>query len=323
MTRKTQTFAASTALCAAVLIADDAGVPEWVHLLPAGTIHTQDGRGPYRVASMAAIAGALKAGDKLPLDECHSTDKAAPLGLPAPARGWIVELQARADGLWGRVEWTEEGERLMAGKAYRGISPVIMHSQDQQVLGVLRASLTNNPNLVGLTALHSEETSMNWKAKLIELLGLDSVADDDAIEAALSAKMASTATHSAVIEHPSFVALQSELTQTAQTLATLQTERKQDAAAAFIDSAIAEGRVGLKPVRDDYIALHMQDPVRTGKLIAAMAKVEPGAVIEGDAPAAVKGDLDATDRQVIALMGINEDEYRESLKASGLKKEAI
>ena len=323
MTRKTPTLAAQTALCAAVLIADDTGAPEWVHLLPAGAIHTHDGRGPYRVASMAAIAGALRAGEKLPLDECHSTDKAAPLGLPAPARGWIVELQARADGLWGRVEWTEEGQRLMAGKAYRGISPVIMHSEDNRVLGVLRASLTNTPNLVGLTALHSEETSMDWKAKLIELLGLDGTADDDAIEAALSAKMTATAPQSAVIEHPAFVALQSELTQTAQALSQLQGERKRDAAVAFIDAAIAEGRVGLKPVRDEYIGLHMQDPATAQKLISAMAKIEQGAVITGEAPAPAASDLDATDRQVIALMGINEDEYRESLKASGQKKEAI
>lgn len=323
MTRKTPTLAAQTALCAAVPIADDAGVPEWVHLLPAGAIHTHDGRGPYRVASMAAIAGALRAGEKLPLDECHSTDKAAPLGLPAPARGWIVELQERADGLWGRVEWTEEGRRLMAGKAYRGISPVIMHSQDNRVLGVLRASLTNTPNLVGLTALHSEETSMDWKAKLIELLGLDGTADDDAIKAALSAKMTATAPQSAVIEHPAFVALQSELTQASQALAELRGERKRDAATAFVDAAIVEGRVGLKPVRDEYIELHMQDPDRARKLIAAMAKVEPGAVIEGDAPAVKGDDLDATDRQVIALMGIDEDEYRASLKASGQKKEAL
>ena len=84
---------------------------------------------------------------------------------------------------------------------------------------------------------------MDWKAKLIELLGLDGTADDDAIEAALSAKMTATAPQSAVIT--------------------------------------------------------------------------------GAAPAAVTDDLDATDRQVIALMGINEDEYRASLKARGQKKEAI
>ncbi|MGG8896324.1 phage protease, partial [Escherichia coli] len=80
-------------------------MPEWINLLPAGAARTVDGRGPYTVASMAAlIAASLQDGQKLPLDENHATDKGAVLGLPAPARGWIVALEAREDGLWGKVE---------------------------------------------------------------------------------------------------------------------------------------------------------------------------------------------------------------------------
>ncbi len=313
------------ALCAAQPLDAGGDVPEWVHLLPAGEIRTNDNRGPYTVASMSAIAARLKDGDRLPIDECHAIDLAAPLGLPAPARGWIVELQARDDGLWGRVEWTEEGQRLMAGKAYRGISPAILHDKAKQVLGVLRASLINTPNLVGLTALHSEETSMDWKAKLIELLGLDGSADDAAIEAALSAKM-NTRTElcgEEVLSLPAVVALQGQVTELTTQLNAVRDDQAREKAVAYVDGAIAEGRVGLKPVRDDYIALHMQDPDQARKMIGAMPVLK-GQTIAGDvAPEAGEGGLDATDRQIMALMGVDEETYAAGLKGAGIKKEVL
>lgn len=321
MTRSTPQIA----LCSAVPLADDAGVPEWVHLLPAGTIRTNDGRGPYTVASMSAIAAGLKAGDRLPIDECHAIDRAAPLGLPAPARGWIVELQARDDGLWGRVEWTEEGQRLMAGKAYRGISPAILHDKAKTVLGVLRASLINTPNLVGLTALHSEETSMDWKARLIELLGLDSTADDAAIEAALSAKIGGAGVDLCsedVLKLPAVIALQGQVSELTTQLNAVTEAQARAAAEACVDGAIAEGRAGLKPVRAEYVALHMKDPDQAVKLIAAMPVLK-GAVIQGDAPAAEAGGLDAADRQVMALFGVDEESYKADLSGRGQMKEVL
>lgn len=325
------------ATCSAMPVLDADGgqagdVPEWVHLLPAGEIRTQDGRGPYRVVSMQAIAAALQPGEKLPIDECHATDRAAPLGQPAPARGWIVELQARQDGLWGKVEWTAHGQQLMADKAYRGLSPVILHSQDNKVLGVLRASLINTPNLKGLVALHneaghSEESGMDWKAKLIELLGLDSDADDAAIEAALSAKMEAkvdpaVAEHSA-LSNPAFVALQSELADVTTQLNTLRDDRAREQAAAFVDGEIARGRAGLKPVRDTYVSLHMANPEQARALIGALPIVNGSTHAAGVPAPADEGGFTAADRQVMALMGLNEEEYAASQKASGVKKEAL
>src|SRR5690606_33685627 len=113
------TKAAGLALCSALALtpSEDGGAPEWVHLLPAGgTLTTADRRGPYKVGDYTALmAASLKEGEKLVLDECHSTDLAAPKGLPAPARGWIVALQLRDDGIWGQVEWTEEGRKIATG----------------------------------------------------------------------------------------------------------------------------------------------------------------------------------------------------------------
>lgn len=189
-----------TALCQSLpLPASPDGVPDWVQLLPAGEIATADGRGPYRVAGdLAALAAQSLAAaqGRLPLDENHATDLAAPIGQPSPARGWIVELQARAGGLWGRIEWTEAGRALMAGKAYRYVSPVIRHLKDGTVTALLRAALTNTPNFRGMTALNSE-TTMDL-AKLRTALGLKPDADAAAIVAAVEALKTTASAQAAI-----------------------------------------------------------------------------------------------------------------------------
>ncbi len=128
--------------------------PEWLHLVPAGTFRGRDGRGPYRLKDPAAVIEASMAEGKLPIDENHATDFAMESGRPSPARGWIVELQARDDGLWGRIEWNESGRALMADRAYRGVSPVFVHDKEGTVTRLLRAALTNTPNLPQLAMLH-------------------------------------------------------------------------------------------------------------------------------------------------------------------------
>ena len=309
---------------------EDGGAPKWVHLLPAGEIYTVDGRGPYRAVSMQAVLARSMAGDKLPIDECHSTDLAAPRGDPAPARGWVVALETREDGLWGEAEWTEEGEKLMRDKAYRGLSPAILHDAKKNVIAVLRASLTNTPNLKGLVALHSEEDPMDWKEKLIELLKLDSEADDEAVLSALLAKMESGGegepalqSEQSVLESAPYLALQAELTGATDKINALTEGASRKEAEAFVDGAIAAGHVGVKPSRDLYIDLHMEDPARAEKIIGATPKLK-GETHLGDVPKETdESGLSESDRSVMALMGLSEDEYQESLKASGKQKETL
>jgi len=148
------------AMGAIALHAADITVPEWLHLLPLGEFSGVDGRGPYRNADAdKLIAQFQQEGRKLAVDENHSTDLAAKHGLSTPARGWIVELQKRNDGIWGRVEWTPEGRSLMQSKSYGYLSPVFTHSAKPPyaVRKLLRVALTNDPNLTSLTALHSAQ----------------------------------------------------------------------------------------------------------------------------------------------------------------------
>lgn len=322
----------STANIFVALHAANGEAPEWINLLPAGVIATQDGRGPYTVSNMAALAAEsmAAAGGKLPVDENHSTDFAAPSGNPSPARGWIVELQARADGLWGRVSWNASGKALFAEQAYRGISPVFQHDKAGRVLLVLRASLTNTPNLRDLVALHSESTTganMDLLVELRKLLGLPEDADATAViakvkeinaaaggaaaaqsqlkEIAKAAKVAETAEHSVVLSAVTTLAtaaaqgadqrvtaLQSELAAITVSHNTLQKQIATDRATAFVDKAIHSGRVGVKPLRDHYIEQHAKDPARVEKEINALPIVETTALTHRSTHSAVASDLD-------------------------------
>lgn len=341
--------ASAPVLCSSIALPEGAngdGVPEWLHLLPAGAVRTIDGRGPFRVRDATALMATSIAAGKLPLDENHSTDLAAPKGGAAPARGWIAELQQRDNGIWGRVEWTGAGRRIMEDREYRGVSPVIRHGADGTISAILRASLTNTPNLAGLTALHSQETTMDFKAWLIEALGLDAGADDDAIVAAMKRAMkpeadavalqsalapiaalvgvAAASDATAVLagvqrlkdgagdENATIVALQSELADTTTKFNTFVDTAARKDATAFVDAAIAAGRVGVKPMRDRYISMHMADAANVQQLIGALPVVRAGATITGEPVAGADG-LGAADVQVVQLMGLDRAEYAKTL----------
>ncbi|HVB82174.1 MAG TPA: phage protease [Candidatus Binataceae bacterium] len=172
--------------------------PQWVMLIPAGEFSGRDGRGPFQLTDTARVIAAtealgLTAG--VPIDYDHATDFAAPKGRPAPAAGWIRELQERDGALWGRVDWTPHGATAITSREYRYISPVFQYSPDGAVTRLLRAGLTNNPNLY-LTAISTRAAAVaaphpeGGKAmdtllqQLCEMLGLD---DDASPEEALAA----------------------------------------------------------------------------------------------------------------------------------------
>jgi phage I-like protein len=346
--------AGSVALCGPVAMAGDGGAPEWVQLLPAGEIATVDGRGPYRVRDAVTLAAAsLPSGDRLVLDENHATDLAAPKGEPAPARGWIVALQARADGIWGKVEWTADGARLVGERAYRSISPVIRHLADGTVTAILRASLVNKPNLRGLAALHQENDMDKLLEQLLKALslpaettaeqlvqkvtalhaaqdtsatalqaalapiakavGLAETADADAVLTGVQG-IAATAAGKATPE--ALQALQAELTGLGTQLNQLKSDGAKKAAETFVDGAIRAGKVGVKPLRDHYIAMHMTDASRVEKEIGALPALGPSGALETP-PESKNGEvsLNAEQRQAAKLLGVSEADYAKTLKA--------
>ena len=300
-----------TATLAALDLPLSADVPEWVHLLPVaqGELRTFDGRGPYHVTDAQAVIAASMIADPrdgtgLLIDENHALELAAGKGLPSPARGKIVAMEVRADGIWGRVEWTPPGRVLLASQAYRGISPVIIHDAKGNVLRIKNAALVNYPNLRDLVALN-QETPMTLMEQLIAKLGLKADATEADILAAVDAPdaPAGAAAQASLTEIASIVglpgaegaaivaavkakatataqpaevtALQTELAQTATELKTVKEGLLRDRATAFVDGAIRAGHVGVKPSRDRFITMHMQDQSGAEAIIGAMPVLAP------------------------------------------------
>jgi phage I-like protein len=343
-------LAASAALPA---LGNDGAVPEWVQLLPVaqGAVETFDGRGPYHVTDLQSVIQASMAWERgIPIDENHATDLRP--GHEAPARGWIVELQARPDGLWGRVEWTAAGRALVADKAYRGISPVLMvDPKDKRTVKLIpRASLVNVPNLRGLAALNTEETlRMEGMSKIAEKLGLAADASLDQIlakigsmteksdakpDAALQSALAEigttvglpTGTPDAIVAAVKVkaagggdvVALQAELTSVKGQLTELQTERKRAASEAYVDGEMKKGRTGITAAsREHLITLHMSQPDQAKAIIEAQPIVTPTAVVPSVTPPTDKdGNLQLNAEQLAAAkaLGIAPDAYLKTLK---------
>jgi phage I-like protein len=340
----TQAIVPFIALASAADLLGGADAPEWVHLLPVlvGNVLTFDGRGPYKITdAQAVIQASLEDPRGLPIDENHATDLAAPDGRPAPARGWIVELQARKDGVWGRVEWTEEGRALVKGRAYRGLSPVLsIDPKDRStVRRLMRASLVNTPNLKGLTALN-QENPMTLQARLAEKLGLKADATEDDIVAACVPKT-DTALQSAITEigtalgveggdakaivaaaklvkatGTNVVALQTELNTVKAQLETVTQAQKRAASTAFIDGALKAHRAGVNQGnRDELIALHMEQPAVVEKLIGGMPQLGPTGLPLTPPPADGSVALNAEQLSAAKALGISVEAYTKTLKA--------
>lgn len=177
-----------------------ASLPDWIELLPSGTFSGRDGRGPWHCTPSDVIARTreYQGGVDIPVDYDHQLEHAAQNGRPAPAAGWISELEARDDGVWGRVEWTDRAREHLAAREFRYLSPVFYHETDGEVLLLESAALTNVPNLTGLKALartdgphfSQGEPDMDILKTLASVLG---ISEADTTEAAVESAVRSLA----------------------------------------------------------------------------------------------------------------------------------
>lgn len=306
MTAKSTPSVASILAFAADPVADlpfaDRGesAPEWVHLFTRGKALLMDGRNLKAVYQGGALPLLHYAGrqteTRVPVDINHANAKRSHKGEMTPAVGWIVAVEERPDGLWGRVEWNDQGKALLAQKAYRGISPEFYTDANGNITGLCGASLVNRPALGGLTPLftsaHPEgETEDMEKLALIavalgllpnataetvlagaEKLKADQAASQDslaklalAVGAAQDADSAAILAAAEKLKSPadmvpkSAVAdLQGQIKTLSAELGSLREAGARKAAESVVDAAIKEGRMGLPPsMRDHYIGRHM------------------------------------------------------------------
>jgi phage I-like protein len=161
---------------------------QWIQLLTLGTLKTVDERGPFFVDDPEAVIRESFRNistDKLPVDYDHAIDVLLPRGMSAPAAGWISCMEVRSDGIWGLVEWTPKAAQQIRDKEYRFLSPVIGHCHDKKVSAILRAALTNLPNLT-LKSLNTAEKGLSmdheqFMSDLRAALGLPATADEQVV----------------------------------------------------------------------------------------------------------------------------------------------
>ncbi|MCY1667860.1 phage protease [Rhizobium sp. SL86] len=324
------------------------GPPEWVHLIPAGVFSGSDGRGPYEVTSPAGvIAASILPGRKLPIDINHAIDHLAPEGKPTPAVAWIVALEAREDGIWGNVEWTPEGRWIWISKSYGYLSPVFVHTKDapHQVIRLLRAAVTNNPNLT-LTALHNHSQEAVMLEQLRKALGLPETATEAEVLAAVASahqaqqeRSAHTALIGKIVEAVDLptgtsgdalvTALQSRgkvtaaeaenaelkttVTSLQSQLTTLISTHARDKAVSVVEEAVKAGKI-VPALKDHMIARHMKDPAEVEKEIALLPSINAGG-LGGHREPEAGAALSAEDKQIAAMMGIDEKTFADRSKA--------
>jgi phage I-like protein len=307
-----------------------AAAPEWIELLPAGVFYGRDGRGPFRLDDPTAVIAsttALQMNAGIPIDYDHATDFGAPEGRPAPAAGWIRELEVRGGAVWGRVEWTARAQRSIVAREYRYVSPVFQFDpKDGVVTRLLRAGLTNNPNL-HLTAIAASRTAaahnqtkdeqMEFPTQeLRELLNLDGDATASDILAKVRelraagdvASSQSTSTHAHDPAH--YVAI-AEFERALTELNALKADRARERAAHTVEDAIRAGKI-VPALREWAIAYCAAD----ARGFQAFAAKQPSILgenlgLSGQPPADRRADigLNAAELAICAQLGLKHSEF--------------
>jgi phage I-like protein len=165
----------------------DGALPDWLPLVPAGRFVGRDKRSWINDQPTQVVAYNRSLNREVVWDQEHATELKAPKGEPAPAVGWIKELDVREGQIWGRVEWNAEGESLIREKKYKYYSPAIICDANNRVHGISSVGLTNKHNLE-LPALNHQSTEteddMSISAAIRQILALPETASDaDAVVA--------------------------------------------------------------------------------------------------------------------------------------------
>ncbi len=332
--------------------ATDGASPIWIQLIPAGSFAGRDGRGPYNAGDEAAMRTVVDASRKraaatdIVVDYDHQTVFSAIPGVGgrAPAAGWIKELEARPDGIYGRIEWTDAATQAIRAGEYRYISPVYRHDKSGHVRVLISAALTNTPNL-DLTAVAASALIAppgDTMEPIAEALGLAADADEAACLTAIRALTAAhaavitaaglatgattdavvaavqSARSSAVVDPTKFVPVE-QFTAVQSQLTALQAASTDGRVTAAVEKLISEGRL-VPASRDWAISYARADFAGFAAMSATLPiVVTPGGRKEaGGTPAPSDAALSEADQVVMSAMGISPEAF-----TAARKKEAL
>ncbi|MCT4491798.1 phage protease [Bosea minatitlanensis] len=284
--------------------------PEWVQLTPRGAVTARDGRSfrfdPERLAAAFAAEGL-----QLPIDFEHESEFTFTLGAK-PARAWIVAVEARAKGLFGRVEWLPDAVAALKAKAYRYISPTFYFGEDGITARLIKAAALVAAPALGMPALASA-TPQNGATMLKDILialGLAETASAaDAVSAIALLKAGDPAKFVPKAQH--------DATATALAAAEKKLQDADDAAQAarcstLVEDAIKGGKIA-PAAKDQYLALAKSNFDGTKAAIDAMPVVlKAGADADldnADPDKGAAGKLSEAEKAMAATLGVTEEAF--------------
>lgn len=301
--------------------------PEWVELLPAGEkVQGVDGRA-WLNDQPQAVADAFNR--PIPLDWEHATELKAPKGEPAPAAGWIEEVQIRDGATWGRVAWTPKGQQAVAEREYRYLSPAFLHEKASgRILKLINAGLTNRPNL-NLTALNRAETPPEeaMDEKLLAALGLpkDATAEQahNAVtkmkadhETALNTAQSQAKTPSLdeYVPRPDYDKALNQAKEAATKLAQRDKAEQEAEIETAINAAIQEGKI-TPATKDFYLASCRADGglEKFQEFVKAAPVVGGDSGLDGKQPGSGENGLTKDQLAICSAMSIEPEEYKKAL----------
>lgn len=168
----------------------ESGTPEWIKVAPRGRFTARDGRS-FEVSPEALTERFNADGISIPVDLNHATILKATKGDESPAYGWIEELQARSDGLYGRVKWLDRGRSVLAEKSHPYLSPAFGSTDSKGRATWLHSVALVATPAVAMPALASaqtneEETTEMANKKIAQALGLAADVSEDELLAAIA-----------------------------------------------------------------------------------------------------------------------------------------
>jgi phage I-like protein len=313
-------------------------IPARIQLLPPGpNIEGRDGR-KWIMRSGEAVAAASNA--YLPnhsIDENHAVDHKAPKGESSPAFGWFSNVAVEENGsLWADVEWTKKGAEAVTNLEYRYLSPVFLHNEKGEITSILRAALSNSPNL-DIKSLNSESpenpakenTNMN---KILAALGLPVTATEDEAATAIGALKEKTSLNAAsppavdlaaYAPRTDLAAMESRAVTAENRLAELNAARFKAEVEGVIDQAVKDRKIA-PASKDRYLSLcSTADQLENLKKVfaASPAVIGEGTQAPAGTPPGGGVSLNAAERETAKAAGYTEEEWKK-MKAVANGQEA-
>ncbi len=314
------------------LNAEDGNLPKEIQLLPAEEfVVGKDGRRWTKKDIETIVKKSNEYLPHHPIDENHSTDLKAREGKPSPAMGWFGSVYSKDDGsIWSNTEWTLRGKKALENKEYRYISPVFETSESGEIVKIMRAGLTNIPNL-DLPNLNNEqlqETKPEQAGKpaqedfmnkeICAALGLPETATENDVVAAIS-KLKTQANSQTNVDLSVYAPrvdlnqMEARAVEAEKKLAELNAEALKEKATTAVEKAITDRKIA-PASKDAYLQMcsSQEGLANFQKIMESTPAIIPeGKTVDGEPPASSEAtELNAEELEVCKAAGYTVEEFK-------------